>query len=204
MEEKNYFITAIGTDSGKTVISAIVAEATGYNYWKPIQSGNDCTDREVVTSLVSNPNFHAYPETYLFKTPVSPHAAAEIEDISIDFEKITLPQSDPLVIEGAGGVLVPLSYEKTIADLIPQLNAEIILVSNFYLGSINHTLLTINELKRRNTPIKGLIFNGKYNPASAKAIKEIGNVKILLHVDQELYLDKEIIKKYAQELKNKL
>src|SRR5689334_10566229 len=139
----NYFVTGIDTDSGKTLVSAILCEALGYDYWKPIQAGLP-RDSETVKSLSSKTVIH--PESYLLKTPASPHASAKLDNIKIELKNIALPNSNGLIIEGAGGCLVPINDENFVVDLFPKLNAEIILVSDLYLGSINHTLLTVSLL----------------------------------------------------------
>ncbi len=198
----NYFITAIGTDSGKTLVSAIVTEMAGCGYWKPIQAGLP-RDTETVQSLVSNYKCHFHPEQYLLQTPASPHYAAEVDGVQIRVADMGLPTEDILVVEGAGGLLVPINNEEVIADLIPALNAEVILVSNLYLGSINHTLLTIEELKRRKLKVKGLIFNGKPNAASEAIILHKSGYPCLLRIPHLDVVDKEIVRAYAEKLRDK-
>ncbi|MEO1049963.1 MAG: adenosylmethionine--8-amino-7-oxononanoate transaminase [Bacteroidota bacterium] len=197
----NYFITAIGTDSGKTVISAIVAEALGADYWKPVQSGTP-TDTETIKGLISSPDIQFHPERHRLKTPASPHAAAKIDRVNIKLTDFELPETPrPLVVEGAGGVMVPLNDHDLVIDLADVLNLEIILVSNLYLGSINHTLLTITFLKERGYKIKGIIFNGEPNPESEDIILKHAKLPCLLRVKQHEQIDKETIKAYAAELK---
>lgn len=196
----NYFITAIGTDSGKTLISAIVAEALKADYWKPIQAGFP-RDTETVQNLVSNTKTVFHKEAYLLKEPMSPHAAAYREGIDILLDTITLPEtSNNLVIEGAGGLMVPINNREFVADLIQHLQVEVILVANLYLGSINHTLLTINELKRRNIAVKGIIFNGEANKESSDLILKYSGYPCLLHVKQEDEITPAVVSKYAAEL----
>jgi dethiobiotin synthetase len=139
----NYFVTAIGTDSGKTLASAILCKALAADYWKPVQAGYP-TDSETVKNLVQSPQVHIHSERYIFKTPASPHAAAALESVHIGLQDFTLPNkiSSNLIIEGAGGCLVPLNDRDFVIDLASKFQAEVILVSNLYLGSINHTLLT--------------------------------------------------------------
>lgn len=195
----NYFVTGIDTDSGKTVVSAILCEALGYNYWKPVQAGLP-KDSDIVKSLVPDVTIH--PETYILKTPASPHAAAAIDGIQIDIEKFSLPKtSSGLIIEGAGGCLVPLNDSNFVIDLAPKLKSEIILVADLYLGSINHTLLTSHLLKTRGYTVKGIIFNGDSNPESERIIQHHSRYKILLHISKERSITPEIIKKYASQLK---
>jgi len=197
-----YFITAIGTDSGKTLISAIVTEALQADYWKPMQSGDSQRDADTVASLISNDYSLIYPEKYLFKTPVSPHWAAEIDGIEININELVIPETENnLVIEGAGGLLVPINYQNQfIADVIAHFDAEIVLVSNLYLGSINHTLLTINEINRRGLKVKGIIFNGPANVNSEEYILKYSGYKCLLKVNQEVEINQAIVKQYAIKL----
>lgn len=197
----NYFITAIGTDSGKTLVSAIVAEMAGCGYWKPIQAGFP-RDTDTVQELISNPRCHFHKEQYQLLTPASPHYAAEVDGITIKAEDLKLPSEDILVIEGAGGLLVPINDQEVIADLIPMLNAQVILVSNLYLGSINHTLLTVEELKRRNLKVKGIVFNGPANPASEAIILKKSGYPCLLRIPQLEEVSKELVMKYAEKLRD--
>lgn len=197
----NYFVTAIGTDSGKTLVSAILTEMLGADYWKPIQAGFP-RDTETVQQLVSNPSSRFYQEAWLLKTPASPHAAARIDGVEISVKDIHPPVSNrDLVIEGAGGVLVPVNDTEVILDLVPQVNAEIILVSNLYLGSINHTLLTAGAIRQRGYPVKGLIFNGPSNPESERIILLKTGYRLLLQVPQLEDVMPETIRHYAQLLK---
>lgn len=195
----NYFVTGIDTDSGKTLVSAILCEAFGYDYWKPIQAGLP-KDSDTVKQLVTSVIIH--PEAYLLKTPASPHAAAKVDGVMINSEKILLPTSvNGLIIEGAGGCLVPLNDSEFVIDLVPKLNAEIILVADLYLGSINHTLLTVHFLQSRNYRVKGIIFNGEANPESEQIILYHSKYRCLLRIDKESAITREIIKKYATRLK---
>ncbi|MBY0426409.1 MAG: dethiobiotin synthase [Cytophagales bacterium] len=182
---KRYFVTAIGTGCGKTVVSAILTEALQADYWKPVQSGMDDIDRMTVQSLVANPKSVFHPERYLLRTPVSPHAAARIDGVEIQLEDFRLPvTNNNLIIEGAGGVLVPLNDRGgMVIDLAVKFDAEVILVSNIYLGSINHTLLTINELRSRGVRIKGLVFNGESNPESENFILNHSKLPCLFRLE---------------------
>ncbi|MDQ2657445.1 MAG: dethiobiotin synthase [Bacteroidota bacterium] len=197
----NYFVTAIGTDSGKTLVSAILCEALGADYWKPVQSGLP-RDTETVAALVSNAHIIFHPERFLLKTPASPHAAAKIDGVTIRLDSFHLPETqNTLVVEGAGGCLVPLSESHLIIDLISRLNLETILVSNLYLGSINHTLLTCEALKKRNLPVRGIIFNGEANEESERIILHYTNLRCLLRIRKEPAINREVVKAYASELK---
>ncbi|QEC74429.1 dethiobiotin synthase [Mucilaginibacter ginsenosidivorax] len=172
------FITGIGTGIGKTITSAIVTEKLKADYWKPIQSGDlDNSDTMKVQSLVSNPITKFHTEAYRLTQPFSPHKSAAIDKISIDMENIVLPKTDnQLVIEGAGGLMVPLNDNFLMIDLIKQLNPKVILVSQHYLGSINHTLLSIHALKKYNIDVIGIIFNGAKDIYSKSYILNYSNL----------------------------
>jgi dethiobiotin synthetase len=195
----NYFVTGIDTDSGKTMVSTILCKALGYDYWKPIQAGYP-RDSDTVQALA--PMVVVHPEAYLLKTPASPHASAKIDGIQITLDKIQVPaSSNSMIIEGAGGCLVPLNDSDFVIDLAHKFKAEIILVADLYLGSINHTLLTVNLLKARNYPVKGIIFNGKSNPESERIILHHSGYKLLLRIEQEQTISGKEIEKYAARLK---
>ncbi len=197
----NYFVTAINTDSGKTLVSAIITEMLGADYWKPVQSGLP-RDTVTVQALISNERSNFYKEGYLLNTPASPHYSAAVDHVTISLEEIVPPVSNrDLVIEGAGGVMVPLNDHDVILDLVPKLNAEIVLVSNLYLGSINHTLLTAEVIKSRGYKVKGIIFNGPDPNESIEVILKKTGLKCLLHLPQEAEINKEVVKKYAEQLR---
>jgi dethiobiotin synthetase len=197
----NYFVTAIGTDSGKTLVSAILCEALQADYWKPVQAGLP-RDTDTVKKLVSNNKSIFHREQYLLKTPASPHAAAKAEQGHIELSTFKLPHTgNPLIIEGAGGCLVPLNDDDLMTDLMALFQAPLILVSNHYLGSINHTLLTIEALKKRNLLIEGVIFNGETNDESERIILRHARLKCLLRVAKEPVINSDIVKKYAALLK---
>lgn len=196
----NYFVTGIDTDSGKTLVSAILCEALGADYWKPVQAGLPL-DRETVKGLISDPSIQLHDEQYFLKFPASPHAAAKLEDISIEMDCFTLPPTErPLVIEGAGGCLVPLNQENFVIDIAERLKCEIVVVADLYLGSINHTLLTVSELRRRQLPIKGIIFNGERNPQSEEIILHHADVRCLLRIDKEKEINRQVVRTYADKL----
>lgn len=199
----NYFVTAIGTDSGKTLASAIICEAFEADYWKPVQAGTP-RDTDSVCEMVSNKKSRFHPERYLLKTPASPHAAARVDGIQISLTDFQLPPTEnKLIIEGAGGCLVPLNDKDFVIDLIARLRAQVVLVSNIYLGSINHTLLTLESLNKRNIPIKGLIFNGERNEESERIILHHAKVDCLLCIRREPVINAEVVKSYAAQLKQK-
>ena len=189
------FVSGIGTDVGKSVVSAVLIEALGADYWKPIQTGDKDTD--FVTSLVSR-NFVLHPSAYTFKKPASPHVAAQLENATIQPEKLMLPETNNhLIVEGAGGLMVPLNHQFLVIDLIQQLQLPIILVSRHYLGSINHTLLSIEMLQKRNIPLLGVVFNGNDNKDSENAILNFGKTIKLGSVEEEMEMNKQTVKKYA-------
>ncbi len=199
----NYFVTAIGTDSGKTLVSAILVEALKADYWKPVQSGFP-RDSDAVADLVSFP-VKIFPSAYEFVKPASPHDSAKAENQTIELEKILLPATDkPLVVEGAGGILVPLNDKDFIIDIAQKFDLEIILVVNLYLGCINHTLLSVKELQRRHLKVKGLIFNGIRNPESERIILHHSGYKDLLYIEKEAFITPRVIQKYAEKLKHLL
>lgn len=198
---KTIFVTGIDTDAGKSVVSAILVEALKADYWKPVQAGElDNTDTMKVKSLVSNTKSVFHPETYRLTEPMSPHAAAEIDGVEISISRINEEFSNfqfsacNLIIEGAGGLMVPLNSKDLIIDLIEQLKVEVVVVLKNYLGSINHSLLTLQMLKQRNIPILGVVFNGNSNPVSEKYILEYSGVKCLGKVGLASDLDKKFVK----------
>lgn len=195
---KRFFVSGIGTDVGKTIMSAILVEALQADYWKPVQAGDlENTDTMKISSLISNSVSVIHPETFRFSQPMSPHAAAEIDKIKIKLQDIVLPSTlNTLIIEGAGGLMVPLNDEHLVLDLIEKLNAEVILVSKNYLGSINHTLLSVHALRSRNIPITGIVFNGKQAASSEEYILKYTGLKCLFRMDEEKTIDKHTILKY--------
>ena len=196
----NYFVTAIGTDSGKSLVSSILAEALKADYWKPVQAGAPL-DTETVKSLVSNKITKFHPESHRLKLPASPHAAARYEHLHIELDDFVLPETNNhLVIEGAGGVLVPLNDNDYVIDIAKELNLEVVLVSNLYLGSINHTLLTIDYLECNGFKVKGLVFNGDSNPESERIIELKSGYKVLLRLPKLGLVNKDVIQYWADEL----
>lgn len=204
MKKINYFITGISTDVGKTIASAIVTEALQADYWKPIQAGElDNCDTKKVKSLVSNSTSKFYPNSFALETPMSPHAAADIDEVEITLDKISRPQTENnLVIEGAGGLLVPLNETDTVLDLI-QPKDKVIVVSRHYLGSINHSLLTIKLLQEKGVDIS-LIFSGNKHPTTEAIILKMTGVKVIGRINEEEQFNKSVIKKYADLFKEKL
>ena len=192
------FITGISTDVGKTIASAIITEALEADYWKPIQAGDlDNSDSHFIKSKITNQKSIIFPNAYQFNTPASPHLAAELDGITIDLKNIIEPKTtNHLVIEGAGGVFVPLNNTDLVIDLI-QSDYKVIVVSRHYLGSINHTLLTIEALKNRKINIAGIIFNGDENTATETIILNKTGLKCIGRIENEPYFDQNVISEYA-------
>jgi len=230
---KSVFITGIGTDVGKTLVSAIIAQALGYDYWKPIQCGSlEFTDSDDVKSIVNAEDTGIHKETYRLKEPMSPHAAAERESIEIDLEKFSLPtqsktrnqsqtleqnehtitktnittaneisSSKNIVVEGAGGLLVPLNSKHTILDLIIKLNLPVVVVVKNYLGSINHSLLSISQLKNTGCKIIGIIISGEANRESEEIIEKLSGEKIIFRVPFIKEIKRKMIVEIAEQFK---
>lgn len=192
----NLFVTAIGTDSGKTLVSSILCKALGADYWKPIQSGISIRDSDVIKQLV--PSCVVHDEVYLLNEPTSPHRAAEIDGVTIDLSQIQLPQThNHLIVEGAGGVMVPLNDHLMVLDLIKHLNLEVVLVVNLYLGSINHALLTIDKLRTSGVPLRGLVFNGNDYSEGKAFITNYAQLPVLLELDTLSLVDEKAVEAYA-------
>ncbi len=196
MKPKPIFVSGIGTGIGKTVASAILVEKLKADYWKPIQSGDlDHSDTDTVKRLVSNEISKFHPEAYRLNQPFSPHKAAHLDGIRINIDTITLPQTEnTLIIEGAGGLMVPLNEKDLMIDLIQKIDAELVLVSSHYLGSINHSLLSIELLTQRNIPIKGLIINGNPDPYSEDILLNYKDIKLIGRIQQHVELNAETIR----------
>ncbi|ESU23741.1 dethiobiotin synthetase [Flavobacterium enshiense DK69] len=199
------FITGIGTDVGKTIASAIITEALEADYWKPVQAGDlGHSDSHKVQEYISNGKTKFYPNTYALNTPASPHLAAELDGITIDIKNIKEPKTkNHLVIEGAGGIFVPLNDTDCIIDLI-QPDHKVVVVSRHYLGSINHTLLTVEALKSRKLDIAGIVFNGDENKASEEIILKKTGLKMIGRIENEPYFDSNVIRYYADKFRGNL
>jgi len=194
------FITGVGTDVGKTVVAAIVTEALGAIYWKPVQAGYDQgTDTEWVAERLSDPR--TFPEAYKLALPASPHIAAREEGVVISLDKIAekMPLDRPLVIEGAGGLLVPLNEEAFILDLIQRLDARVILVSRNYLGSINHSLLTAAVCKAHGLDVAGWIFNGEPS-GYEQEIEKWSGIRRIASIPQTGNPDREFVAREAKRI----
>ncbi len=199
------FITGISTDVGKTIASAIITEALESDYWKPVQAGDlDNSDSHKIQNYISNEKSVIHENSYKLNTPASPNLAAELDGITIDLKNIIEPKTkNHLVVEGAGGVLVPLNNSDFVIDLV-QPDYKIIIVSRHYLGSINHTLLTIEAIKNRGLTIAGIIFNGNENKATESLILNYSKLKFIGRINDEPYFDKNVIAEYADLFREKL
>ena len=199
----SYFLTGIGTDVGKTVVSAILCELLQATYWKPIQSGDlQNSDSKKIQQWLNN-TVEIIQEAYLFSEALSPHVASKIDGVSINPAMLNLPKTaGNLIVEGAGGWLVPINDAGiTFADLVAeQWNIPIILVSRHYLGSINHTLLTIESIRSRNVNIHGIIYVGEPLPDTCEIIEKISGVKTLFSVPLFDKVDTDTIKLFVKEL----
>lgn len=196
-----YFITAIDTDSGKTVVSAALALALEADYWKPVQAGFP-TDSETVQRLTGG-KVIVHKERFLLGTPASPHYAAQVDGVKIALEDFDLPKTEnDLIIEGAGGCLVPLNDSQYVIDMAVYLQATVILVSNNYLGSINHTLLTLHYLKQHQIPLAGIIFNGTPNPSTEEIIMQQSPVPCIGTAGRLDRIDEVAVRALGMKLKN--
>lgn len=198
------FVTGISTDVGKTIASAIITEALKADYWKPVQSGDlKYSDTHRLKELVSNSETRFHPNSYALKVPISPHAAAAIDGITIDRDKIVVPDTgNILVIEGAGGLLVPLNDTDTILDILRP-EYKVVVVSRHYLGSINHTLLTVNLLKQKGFDVF-VIFSGKEHPTTEQIIQKMTGVPVIGRIDEEKEFTPEVIRRYADKFSESL
>jgi len=200
---KTYFITGIGTGIGKTIVSSIVTEKLQADYWKPIQSGDlDQTDSMKVESLITNSKTVIHQEAFKLTQPLSPHLSAKLDNIDLSIDKLFTPSTaNTLIIEGAGGLMVPLNDRELLIDYIIALKVEVIVVSQNYLGSINHTLLSLELLKARNVTVKGIIYNGGSNIETERYINQYSPVEILGNIPVLDVITKETIQQAGQYLK---
>jgi dethiobiotin synthetase len=199
MEKKmrKIVVAGIGTDVGKTIASAILTYTLDGDYWKPVQCGL-CRDRETVEELLGGCR-PTHPEALYLKAPRSPHHAAKLEGFTIDPGRIALPQiSRPLIIEGCGGVLVPLNLKMSMLDLFASWDCEWVVVSRHYIGSINHTLLTLEAMKRRSLDIRGIIFNGDRCLQTEAAVLKFSNAPCIGRLKQEPQWNLKTIRAYAR------
>jgi dethiobiotin synthetase len=176
------FVTGTDTNVGKTVLSALLVAALDATYWKPIQTGSsEGTDRQTVMRWAEFPEERALPECYCFEPPVSPHLAAKQNGVTIRLERICRPRlasSGPLIVEGAGGVLVPINDSQTMLDLMRHLSMPVVIASRSALGTINHTLLTVKALRDAGVAVRGVVMIGKENRDNELAVERYGDVPI--------------------------
>jgi len=197
----NFIVAGTGTGVGKTIVSAILTTLLVGNYWKPIQCGNlENSDTQTVKNLLPDNSYNVFPPAYSLKAPLSPHQAARLENIHINPQEINLPISPKnLIIETVGGILTPLSQNTLSLDLFKPWDAHWILVSRHYLGSLNHTLLTLEVLKNRNISLLGIIFNGKSNPENEALILNTAQLPVLGRLLPEARITPTLIQRYAQQ-----
>jgi dethiobiotin synthase len=202
-----FFVTGTDTGIGKTVVSAILTKALDATYWKPIQAGlEEETDTEFVKRTTEFPDSQIKDERYRLNTPMSPHAAAEIDGVSIDLEDFELPgcSTDHLVVEGAGGLMVPINDEDMIIDLISYLELPVVLVARSTLGTLNHTFLSLEALQKRDITILGVVLNGPQHESNRRTIEEYGDVDILAEIENIDPINASSLQKIFEEKFNKL
>lgn len=196
------FITGIGTNVGKTVVSAILCEALEADYWKPVQSGTDeGRDADTVSRLISNSKTVIHPSVYELYLPASPNIAANAENVTLDLEKIIIPETkNDLIIEGAGGLLVPLTNEKTYLDFVLKHHLSVAVVISPYLGCINHSLLTFAVLKQHNVPVRYAVLNGNFDTAVKNTLQQFLAVPFI-EMRQATLLSKTFVQQEAENVR---
>jgi len=198
---KQFFITGTDTGVGKTIVSAIVTQVLDGCYWKPIQSGlaDDEADQVTVKKLTDLPEQNFFSSIYELQASLSPHHAAELEKVNIDIQQCRHPPfKRALIVEGAGGVFVPVNGHACMLDLMKHLNFPVIVVTRGTLGTINHTLLTINALRYHGIPIHGVVFNGELYHANQKTIEQWSGIRTLFHVPYFDTLEKFALQQWIQ------
>ena len=200
---KGLFVTGIDTEIGKTVVSSILVQTFEADYWKPVQSGDlHYTDSHKIRDWTKVEGQTIFPETYRLNEPMSPHASAERDGVLIEMDKFKLPETNRfLIAEGAGGLMVPLNDHDCMIDLIEQLGLAVVMVSKHYLGSINHSLLSIQALQRRNIPIAHLVFNGNENKDTESIIEKMSGLKSQLRLPDLEAVNQESVYEVAQQWK---
>ena len=199
---KNFFITGTDTGVGKTVISALLTLALKAYYWKPVQTGlaDDPPEQETVKHLTGLAQTHFLPSVYALQASAAVDQAANLENTLIELSYFDLPNiAHPLIVEGAGGVFHPLNKDYLMFDLMKKLNLPVIIVSRGTIGTINHTLLTIEALRHRQIAIQGVIFSGDLNKKNQFAIEQWGKVRTLLHVTYFKNISKPLLQKWVTE-----
>lgn len=200
------FVAGIGTGVGKTLVSAILAEALQADYWKPVQTGTIVsTDKEEVEILVSNNVTKVFENAMEFLHPYSPHYAASIEGRNIDISQIQMPQTrNRLVVEGAGGLLVPLNNDHLMIDLVKKWGIPVVLVAKHYLGSINHTLLSVESVRQRGIPLAGIVFNGDKFADNEEIITTHARIPVIGKVEFGEDIDRRFVQQQAEQLREQL
>jgi dethiobiotin synthase len=194
---RQLFITGTDTGVGKTVVSAILMAGLEGKYWKPVQSGlEEMTDTDWIRAVTGLPENHFYPETCRLQRPLSPHASAAAEGIRIDLESFRLPDTEEhLIVEGAGGIMVPLNETHLMLDLMKKLAIPVLLVARSELGTINHTLLSLEQMRRHGLEVFGVVMNGPKNPGNREAIEHFGKVKVLAEIEPMDAINAETLKR---------
>ena len=198
------FVTSIDTNVGKTVCSSILCAGLGYDYWKPVQCGDlDFSDSMKVKSY--SPLTKVHTERFQLNAPMSPHEAAKLENMDISINDFKLPKSEEIIIEGAGGVMVPLNYKgNMIVELASMFEAKVIIVFKNYLGSINHTLLTIDKVKSVGLDVLGLLVVGDEVTSSERIIEDATQMNIIARIPIVDRINQKWVKEQGFKVKNKL
>lgn len=195
------FVTGTDTDVGKTIVSAWLMLHTQARYWKPVQAGLDETDEATIRQLTNAGDERIVESVYSLPEPLSPHEAARRAGITIDMDKLTLPKGkDPLIVEGAGGLMVPLNDNSLVIDMIVQLGLPAVLVCRTTLGTINHSLLSLEALRARGIAVAGIVLSGPDVPHNRAAIESYGNVRILGHIPPLPQVTREALMSIAPEV----
>jgi len=197
---KGVFVTGTDTGVGKTVAAACLARAWQAGYWKPVQTGRAAGDDDTATvaALAGLPAERIFAPVYALQAPLSPHAAAELEGVRISMDAIAPPKTThPLIVEGAGGLFVPLNERDFMIDLMARLAFPILLVARSTLGTINHTLLSLGALRARALPVAGVVLNGPPNAGNRAAIEQFGQVRVLAELPRVDPLDEGAIARLA-------
>jgi len=178
---RQFVLAGTDTDVGKTLVAAMLAAGLPAAYWKPIQSGlTETTDTEIVRALSGLPGTYFLPEAYRLQTPISPHAAATLDGMVIERQRLKLPSVEGrLIVEGAGGLMVPINDQTLLIDVLGDWGLPVLLVSRSRLGTINHTLLSLAALREYGIEVLGVVMNGGEDTVSRQAIESYGKVKVL-------------------------
>ncbi len=198
------FVAGTGTGVGKSLMAALIMSVTGGSYWKPIQSGNEpTTDRQWIKRLTGLEDDHFLPEEYLLTSPCSPHLSAMIDGVTIDMAELSPPsriENRPLIVEGAGGIMVPLNEKDLMLDLMKQLGYPVVLVAKNELGTINHTLLSLSVLRQASLEVLAVILNGPSDYDNKTPIEQFGSVKVMAETRWLEDIDPESLKYYGREI----